>query len=71
VAALALFHRFGDLAHGVSWQSMHRNQLGRVYANVDSPEFEQIERKRFAVLRGGHEANYSACLAGVGVLGKF
>lgn len=30
--ALALFHRFGELAHGVSWQSMHRNQLGRVYA---------------------------------------
>lgn len=30
--SLALFERFGGVAHGLSWQSMHRNQLGRVYA---------------------------------------
>ena len=30
--SLALFRRFGDLAHGLSWNSFHRNQLGRVYA---------------------------------------
>lgn len=27
-----LFYRFGSLAHGLSWNSFHRNQLGRVYA---------------------------------------
>ena len=31
-ASLALFERVGELAHGLSWQSMHRGQLGRVYA---------------------------------------
>ena len=31
-ASLALWERFGELAHGLSWQSMHRGQLGRVYA---------------------------------------
>lgn len=30
--SLELFHRFGGLAHGLSWTSFHRNQLGRVYA---------------------------------------
>ncbi|MBL8474001.1 MAG: RES domain-containing protein [Rhodocyclaceae bacterium] len=31
-AAWALFERFGQLAHGLSWESFHRNQPGRVYA---------------------------------------
>jgi len=30
--ALALFRRFGNLAHGLSWESFHRGQPGRVYA---------------------------------------
>jgi len=30
-ASLALWERFGELAHGLSWQSMHRGQLGRAY----------------------------------------
>ena len=31
-AALALHQRFGELVHGLSWESFHRNQPGRVYA---------------------------------------
>jgi len=31
-AALAVFERYGDVIHGLSWNSFHRNQLGRVYA---------------------------------------
>ena len=31
-AALDLFRRFGQLVHGLSWESFHRNQPGRVYA---------------------------------------
>ena len=31
VAALALWQRFGRLAHGLSWASFHRNRPGRVY----------------------------------------
>jgi len=30
--SLALFERFGDAVHGLSWRSMHRGQPGRVYA---------------------------------------
>lgn len=30
--ALELFQRFGALVHGLSWESFHRNQPGRVYA---------------------------------------
>ena len=30
--SLELFQRFGDLVHGLSWNSFHRNQPGRVYA---------------------------------------
>ncbi|HTI18497.1 MAG TPA: RES domain-containing protein [Trinickia sp.] len=30
--SLALFQRFGAAIHGLSWESFHRNQLGRVYA---------------------------------------
>jgi hypothetical protein len=30
--SLALFQRFGQVAHGLSWESFHRNQPGRVYA---------------------------------------
>lgn len=29
---LDMFQRFGEIAHGLSWQSFHRNQPGRVYA---------------------------------------
>lgn len=29
---LELFKRFGNLAHGLSWASFHRHQVGRVYA---------------------------------------
>ncbi|UUF03352.1 RES domain-containing protein [Xanthomonas hortorum] len=31
-AALELHQRFGKIIHGLSWQSYHRHQLGRVYA---------------------------------------
>lgn len=31
-AAHELWTRFGTVAHGLSWWSMHRHQLGRVYA---------------------------------------
>ena len=31
-AALDLFRRFGQLVHGLSWESFHRGQPGRVYA---------------------------------------
>ncbi|WP_185826404.1 RES domain-containing protein [Xanthomonas sp. SI] len=31
-AALELHRRFGKIIHGLSWQSYHRHQLGRVYA---------------------------------------
>jgi hypothetical protein len=31
-ASLALFQRFGSVVHGLSWESFHRNQPGRVYA---------------------------------------
>lgn len=31
-AALELFRRFGQVAHGLSWESFHRGQPGRVYA---------------------------------------
>jgi hypothetical protein len=30
--AYELFVRFGELIHGLSWESFHRNQAGRVYA---------------------------------------
>ena len=30
--ALELFERYGSVVHGMSWNSFHRNQLGRVYA---------------------------------------
>jgi len=30
--ALDLFRRFGQLVHGLSWESFHRGQPGRVYA---------------------------------------
>ena len=30
--ALGLFQRFGKVVHGLSWESFHRNQPGRVYA---------------------------------------
>ncbi|CAM2192455.1 RES domain protein [Paraburkholderia kururiensis] len=30
--ALALFNRYGQVVHGLSWESFHRNQPGRVYA---------------------------------------
>jgi hypothetical protein len=30
--SLELYRRLGAVAHGLSWQSMHRNQLGRIYA---------------------------------------
>lgn len=30
--ALSLFERFGSVVHGLSWESFHRNQPGRVYA---------------------------------------
>jgi hypothetical protein len=30
--SLELFQRFSGLAHGLSWQSFHRNQPGRAYA---------------------------------------
>ena len=29
---LELFTRYGEMVHGLSWASFHRNQLGRVYA---------------------------------------
>jgi RES domain len=32
VVALELFKRFSSVAHGLSWQSFHRNQPGRAYA---------------------------------------
>lgn len=32
VVAMQLFQRYGQLAHGLSWESYHRNQPGRVYA---------------------------------------
>jgi hypothetical protein len=31
-AALALHQRYGELVHGLSWESFHRNQPGRAYA---------------------------------------
>ena len=31
-ASLALFTRFGNVVHGMSWDSMHRDQPARVYA---------------------------------------
>lgn len=31
-AAHELFRRFGNVVHGLSWESFHRNQPGRVYA---------------------------------------
>lgn len=31
-AAHQLWSRFGKIVHGLSWWSMHRNQIGRVYA---------------------------------------
>jgi len=31
-AALALYERFGRVVHGLSWESMHRDQAGRIYA---------------------------------------
>lgn len=31
-AGLELFERFGGVVHGLTWQSFHRHQLGRVYA---------------------------------------
>jgi len=31
-AALELFERYGQVVHGLSWESFHRNQPGRVYA---------------------------------------
>ncbi len=31
-AALALHQRFHDVVHGLSWESFHRNQPGRVFA---------------------------------------
>lgn len=31
-AALVLYQRFGDVVHGLSWESFTRNQPGRVYA---------------------------------------
>ena len=31
-AALTLYQRFGRIVHGLSWESFHRNQPGRVYA---------------------------------------
>lgn len=30
--SLQLYTRYGSIVHGLSWASMHRNQLGRVYA---------------------------------------
>lgn len=30
--ALELFERYGKVVHGLSWESFHRNQPGRVYA---------------------------------------
>ena len=30
--ALTLFERFGSVVHGLSWESFHRHQPGRVYA---------------------------------------
>jgi hypothetical protein len=30
--ALELFQRYGNVIHGLSWESFHRNQPGRVYA---------------------------------------
>lgn len=30
--ALELFQRYGQVVHGLSWESFHRNQPGRVYA---------------------------------------
>lgn len=30
--ALELFRRYGNVVHGLSWESFHRNQPGRVYA---------------------------------------
>jgi len=32
VAAMQLFERYGQVVHGLSWESFHRNQPGRVYA---------------------------------------
>lgn len=32
VLALQLFQRYGEMAHGLSWESYHRGQPGRVYA---------------------------------------
>jgi hypothetical protein len=32
LAAHALYNRFGRVVHGLSWESFHRNQPGRVYA---------------------------------------
>ena len=31
-AAMELYERFGRVVHGLSWESFHRNQLGRVFA---------------------------------------
>ena len=31
-AALALYERYGRVVHGLSWESMHRDQPGRIYA---------------------------------------
>ncbi|KND61980.1 hypothetical protein BVER_01484 [Candidatus Burkholderia verschuerenii] len=31
-AAHALFMQYGNIIHGISWESFHRNQPGRVYA---------------------------------------
>jgi hypothetical protein len=31
-AGLALHERFGGVVHGLSWESFHRNQMGRIYA---------------------------------------
>jgi hypothetical protein len=30
--SLALFRRYGKTVHGLSWESFHRNQPGRVFA---------------------------------------
>jgi hypothetical protein len=30
--SLELFKRYGQTVHGLSWESFHRHQLGRVYA---------------------------------------
>lgn len=58
---LELFQRFGNLVHGLSWNSFHRHQAGRIYAiwhhrkdalglKVESPTVPLRENAEWAAL---------------------